>query len=397
MTTGYMPQPAQAVQQAQAQPQPVLPAPPGQPKGLDVLLNRLVEEGSSDLHLAANTFPWVTRYGSMMPMTGLREKILTPGQIEYMQRELVTPERWASYKRDKRLDFSYATDVSRFRGHYAVSGGGSPMSVFRAISNKIPKPEELGLPPIVAGQSNPFGMKSFVEAEAGLYIFVGVTNSGKSSSLACVINEIKNRYAKKIITIEAPVEQIHDHGKSMVIQREIGVDVDSFEIGIEDAMREAPDVIMVGEMRDAETMQMALRAATSGHVVFTTLHAMSTADAPMRILDSMPADRVSEARAMLSRTLKAVVYQKLLPKRGGEGRALAVEVLNIDPAISNMIRTDNLEGIAGKLNDRELGNIPFEASLAGLVQAGDVTEATARANEIKPDSFDRAYKAGRIN
>lgn len=386
LTAGYaQPQPTHAQPVAPVRPLEVPPSATSV-RSLDVLLNRLVAEGASDLHLAGNTFPWMTQHGIMLPMSGLRDKILSPQVLEQMLFQVVSRVQWDSYKRLKRLDFSYETSESRFRGHFAVSGGGHPMAVFRAISREVPNMDDLGLPPIVS---------SFGDAEAGLYVFVGVTNSGKSSSLSALIKEIKTRHAKKIITIEAPVEQVHDHGKSMVIQREVGVDVDSFEIGIEDAMREAPDIIMVGEMRDPATMQMALRAATSGHVVFTTLHAMSTTDAPMRILDSMPPERVSETRAMLSRTLKAVVYQKLLPRRGGGGRELAAEVLNMDPAISNMIRTDNLEGIAGRLNDRESGNIPFEASLAGLVLDGKVNEKTAEAAELKPGSFDRAYKAGR--
>lgn len=381
------PQAPYAVQPHQGPPHPAVQQPqsPLPRPAIDALLDKQVELGASDLHLAADTFPWISLHGSTLPMTGMTERTLPADTLRRLLRQIVSDAEWKSYEDNKRLDFSHATDGSRFRGHYAVSGG-EPMAVFRAIPNEVPNFDELGLPEVV---------RKFADAEAGLYIFVGVTGSGKSSSLNALIKEIKIKYAKKIVTIESPVEFKHGHGKSMIVQREVGEDVESFEIGIEDAMREAPDIIVVGEMRDSKTMQAALRAATSGHVVFTTLHAESTADAPTRILDSMPPARLAEVRSMLSRTLRGVVYQKLLPVKGGKGRALAAEVLHMNPAISNMIRNNALEGIAAQLNDGASGNVPFEVSLSRLVLDGTVNEATAERAELVPGSFQRAYRAGR--
>lgn len=383
MTTSYPTlHPLRPVQVQPQQPQQVAPPRPA----IETLLGQMLDLNASDLHLATGTFPWISQHGRTLPMPGLKDRVLSEAAMLSLLQQIVTPERWESYLKNKRLDFSHATEYSRYRGHYARAGGGKPMAVFRTIPNVVPNFEDLGLPEV---------MRTFVDAESGLYPIIGVTGSGKSSTLAALLKEIKMRHAKKIISIEAPVEFRHDHGKSMVIQREVGVDVDSMAIGIEDAMREAPDIIVVGEMRDSATMQAALQAATSGHVVFTTLHAESTADAPTRILDSMPPERVNEVRSMLSRSLKAVVYQKLLPTKGGEGRALAAEVLLMNPAISNMIRTNNLEGIVAQLNDKESGNIPFEVSLARLVLDGIVNEKTAERSELRAGSFKRAFLAGR--
>lgn len=383
MTTSYPTlHPLRPVQVQPQQPQQVAPPRPA----IETLLGQMLDLNASDLHLATGTFPWISQHGRTLPMPGLKDRVLSEAAMLSLLQQIVTPERWESYLKNKRLDFSHATEHSRYRGHYARAGGGKPMAVFRTIPNVVPNFEDLGLPEV---------MRTFVDAESGLYPIIGVTGSGKSSTLAALLKEIKMRHAKKIISIEAPVEFRHDHGKSMVIQREVGVDVDSMAIGIEDAMREAPDIIVVGEMRDSATMQAALQAATSGHVVFTTLHAESTADAPTRILDSMPPERVNEVRSMLSRSLKAVVYQKLLPTKGGEGRALAAEVLLMNPAISNMIRTNNLEGIVAQLNDKESGNIPFEVSLARLVLDGIVNEKTAERSELRAGSFKRAFLAGR--
>jgi twitching motility protein PilT len=262
------------------------------------------------------------------------------------------------------------------------------MAVFRVIPSVVPDFDNLGLPEII---------RTFIDDEAGLYLFIGVTGSGKSSSLAALIKLAKEKYAKKIITIEAPIEFRHANGKSLIVQREVGRgrDVDSFAIGIEDALRENPDIILVGEMRDPETMAAALSATSSGHLVFSTLHAGSTADAPARILEAMPADRVADTRAQLARSLKGVVYQKLLPRKGGEGRVVATEVLMMNTAISNMIKNNNTEGIAGQLLARDSGSIPFEVSLVNLVLDGIINESTAAAAELTDGSYLRQKAAGR--
>lgn len=355
-------------------------------KTIDALLYRALDSKASDLHITSGEVPWVSVHGNTMRLPGL-SAALTPPAIAAMFQEMVKPEEWRQFIATKRLDFSHATPRSRFRAHFAIAGG-APLGVFREIPNEVPDFDKLGLPEKV---------KSLIDLEGGIVFFCGVTGSGKSSSLAALIKEMKSRHARKIITIENPVEFKHTSDKSLIVQREVGIgaDVDSFALGIEDAMREAPDVILVGEMRDPETMSAAISAASSGHLVFSTIHAESTADVPTRILDSMPEGRVNDVRAQLSRSLKAVVYQKLLPKVGGDGRAVATEVLINNPAIANMIRQNDLEGIQGQLNSAKSGCIPFEVSLVNLVMDGVVRESTAERAEIRPGSFNRQKAVGR--
>jgi twitching motility protein PilT len=377
-------QPAAPVAPLASDPLPPAPsaAEPGT-RGIDKLLYRNLDDKASDLHLAVGTMPWQSVHGRTRRMPE-SEEIDGQTMLELLQ-SLTDDKAWASYKAKKRLDFSYATPRSRFRCHYAIATE-EPMAVFRTIPNEILHFDKLGLPPVI---------KTFAEWESGLVIFIGVTGSGKTLSCGSILDLINENHEKKIITIENPVELLHKHKKSMVVQREVGRDVDSFAIGIEDAMREAPDVILVGEMRDAETMSAAISAATSGHLVFATMHAESTADAPTRILDSMPPGRVEEVRSALSRSLRAVVYQKLIPKKGGEGRAVATEVLLVNSAISNMIRNNKLEGIQGQLLDKNSGCIPFEVSLHDLVQKNLINERAAERAEIKAGSYKRIKATGK--
>lgn len=360
-------------------------APSARPaNAIDSLLYRTLDMKGSDLHLTAGTTPWATVYGKTVRMEGLARD-LDAATLRRVLQQMVSEDEWALFWAQKRLDFSYSTERANFRGHFAVAGG-EPMAVFRTIPSVVPDFDELGLPEII---------RSFIDSEAGLYLFIGVTGSGKSSSLASLIKLAKDKYAKKIITVEAPIEFRHPHGKSLVVQREVGRDVDSFATGIEDALRENPDIILVGEMRDPETMAAALSATSSGHLVFSTLHAGSTADAPGRILEAMPADRVADTRAQLARSLKGVVYQKLLPRKGGQGRVVATEVLMMNQAISNMIKNNNTEGIAGQLLAKDGGSIPFEVSLVNLVLDGTINESTAEDAEITEGSYQRQKAAGR--
>ncbi|MEH0110714.1 ATPase, T2SS/T4P/T4SS family [Tersicoccus sp. MR15.9] len=345
---------------------------------IDGLLDRTLDIGASDLHLAAGTHPWVSFFGETIPMEGMG-RVLSGEVLSAILKPMVTAEQWARFGREKRLDFSYATDRSRFRGHFAVAGK-QPIAVFRTIPNEVPEFDSLGLPEVV---------KSLIGLESGLVVFVGVTGSGKSSSMAALIKEVKREFAKKIVTIESPIEYRHVSDKSLIVQREVGDDVDTFALGVEDAMREAPDIIVIGEMRDPATMQAAISAASSGHLVLTTIHASSSADVPTRILDSMPGERLADVRAQLSRTLQAAVYQKLLPVVGGSGRALAAEVLVANDAVRNAIRTNNLESITDQLRNQGSGSIPFEVSLARLFADRKINESVARRAEIRPGSFDQ--------
>jgi twitching motility protein PilT len=368
------------------------------PKPIDVLLDRVVDTGASDLHLYADKAPWSSLFGQTLPMSS---KVLDWKTVTGLLRDMVTDAEWDKFARNRRLDFGYQNPKSRFRAHFGVSHG-VPYGVFRTINNVVPDLEDLQVPDIIS---------TFSTFTSGLVLFVGVTGSGKSSLQAGLVKKKNKEDAHKIITIEEPIEYRHTDDKCLITQREVGPgrvahftdedhvgpgrDVESFELGVQDAMREAPDMILVGEMRDPATVSAALSAASSGHLVFSTLHAESTADAPTRILDGTPVGRVNEVRAQLSRTLRAVVYQRLLPAVGGQGRVAATEVLIMNQAISNMIRNNELEGIAGQLNSKDTGSIPFEVSLANLVLDGKVMRSVAEKVEIRQGSLAEQLEAGR--
>lgn len=354
------------------------------PKRIDQLLNYVVDTGASDLHVYADKAPWSSLFGQTLPMT---DKVMDWKTVAGLLRDMVSDAEWDKFVRTRRLDFGYQNPKSRFRAHFGVSHG-VPYGVFRTINNKVPDLEDLKVPDIIG---------TFSQFTSGLVLFVGVTGSGKSSLQAGLVKKKNGEDSHKIITIEEPIEYRHTDNKCLITQREVGPgrDVESFALGVQDAMREAPDMILIGEMRDPETVSAALSAASSGHLVFSTLHAESTADAPTRILDGTPVGRVNEVRAQLSRTLRAVVYQRLLPAVGGEGRVAATEVLIMNQAISNMIRNNELEGIAGQLGAKDTGSIPFERSLANLVLDGKVMRSVAEKVEIRHGSLAERLGDGR--
>jgi twitching motility protein PilT len=350
------------------------------PRQIDQLLYRTLALGASDLHLAARTPAWVTLHGETQLMM---DKQIDGRLLATILEELAGPAQWDRFKRRKRLDFAMPAAVT------------VPLSLFdrrRLAARRLPRyPHRSRL----RRPRRPGVIETFLKYQAGLFLFVGVTGSGKSTLQASMVKKKKDIDAHKIITVEEPIEYLHTHGKSMIVQREVGPDVDSFAIGVQDAMREAPDMILIGEMRDPETVSAALSAASSGHLVFSTLHAESTADAPTRILDGTPVGRIQEVRAQLSRSLKGVVYQRLLPVIGGGRRVAATEVLLMNPAISNMIRNNELDGIASQLNDKDSGSIPLEVSLAKLVMDGVVMESVATRAELRKDSVRDQIRSGR--
>lgn len=333
---------------------------------IDQYLLRAIDFEASDLHLQTNDYPWLSINGDTVKMDGMSTP-LGEDQIISMMRA-IAPTRWIEFTNKKRLDFAHKVNGIRFRCHYAMSKG-APFAVFRRINDTIPSFQTLGLPANVL---------DLTQLPSGIVLFVGVTGSGKSTSLASLEDDILKNQSIRMITIESPIEYELTSQKSLVTQREVGRDVDSFGLGIEDAMREAPDVIQIGEMRDPETMQAAIRAATSGHLVFSTMHCESAADAPTRILDAMPGDKINDVRAQLSRSLKAVVYQRLLPRKGGGKRVLAYEVMIVNTPIANMIRNNDLENIQNQLTMNGTGCVSFEQSLASLVREGKITEEVAR-------------------
>lgn len=355
-------------------------APESTGRALDKFLARAINIEASDLHIQANQPAWFSINGETQTDTGVGA-VLSAEAVTHMLAHALSdrPGLWQRFQTKRRLDFSYTLGDHRFRGHYGIAGR-TPYAVFRLLSNRIPEFESLGLPPGIRGLTN---------LTSGMIVFAGVTGSGKSTSGAVLENIIIQEQHKKIITIEEPIEYRHKSAKSLVVQREVGEDVDSFLIGIEDAMREAPDIIKVGEMRDPETMQAAIRAATTGHLVFATIHAESARDVPTRILDAMPGDKLNDVRAQLSRSLKAVVYQRLLPSAGHGRRVLGYEIMYMSDQIGNHIRENRLNNIDDELVIKETGNVLYEQCLANLVRERKITTQTAMNFAIRPKALTR--------
>lgn len=361
------------------------PAPAEGPLAIDSLLYKQLDAGGSDLHISDGQQPWLTVLGQTQRMGG-NYQAFDPRTIERVLKPMVPEDEWADFLREKRLDYSYDTQRSSFRAHLGISDG-HPYGVFRAIPHTIPgiDDEKVELPDSV---------RALVDAEHGLHIFSGVTGSGKTTTQAILLQEMNRKHPRKIIMLENPREFRHHSDKSLIIQREIGKrrDVATFAQGIEDAMREAPDVIVIGEMRDPETMAAALRAASSGHLVLATIHAESATDVPTRILDSMPEGRLNDVRSQLSRTLKTVIYQKLIMRKGNKGRALASEVLVTNQIIRNQIRENNLQGISAQMRLNGSGCLTFEDAVAGLINRGIINESDGIKAELEPGTVKSALK-----
>lgn len=357
---------------------------------IDTLLFQQLDAGAEDLHLKVGEGPWVTHMGRTRRLDRSGDfHEFDPSTMMDFLRPLATScrEDFDYLFTDKRLDFAYSTPRSRFRVHFGLSQG-DPYANFRSIALNSPSLADLHAPKQI---------HDLVNAKPGLNLLVGVTGSGKSSTQSGVIGGMNETQSRKIVLLEDPTEFVHKSNQSLIVQREVGPrkDVASFAAGTEDAMREMPDVIVIGEMRDRETMAAALTAASSGHIVFATIHAESAVDAVTRIIDSVPADRVHEVRSQLARTLRTVVYQKLIMRKGGKTRAMAAEVLINNPIIRKLIEENNLVGVANQMNLPDNESTPMGVALADLYLRGDVMEETARDAELVPGSFDDAVKANK--
>jgi twitching motility protein PilT len=323
--------------------------------------------------------------GSLQPVEGAKK--LTPGEIDTGIREYLDEAKKQKLEREKFLDFSYSVsglgrfrcNIYRQRGTYAVA--------IRALPIEIPDFEELGLPDVI---------KRFTEKSKGLVLVTGATGTGKSTTLASLLDIMNRKYHYHIITIEDPLEYLHKHKKSMVTQREIGEDADNFASALRSSLREDPDVIMVGEMRDMETVSIALSAAETGHLVLSTLHTMGSVKAIDRIIDSFPTNQQNQIRSQLATVLEGVVSQQLIPRKDNQGLAAAAEVMFATPAVRNLIR----EGKQYQINNLiqsggDEGMRSLERNLADLCQEGVIE---AKAAELKANDihlFHRYMSLGR--
>ena len=321
--------------------------------------------GASDIHLVAGLTPRCRVDGAIRP---LGEEILTPLQCEELVQELAGGEL-ATLRVVGEADLALTIAGVRCRLNLFRQQGGWSAAI-RLLNEHIPDLSELGLPKVVS---------DFPAYSQGLVLITGETGSGKSTTLAAILNRINRQEAKHILTLEDPIEYIYTPDRCVINQREVGKDTQSFAAGLRAALREDPDVILVGEMRDLETIETALTAAETGHLVFGTVHTNSAADSIDRMVDVFPAQRQQQIRLQLSMTLKAVLSQQLLPRAGG-GRVLACEVMKVDGAIRNLIREGKTPQIANAIQTTGAsGNILMDRCLQNLRTAGVISEETFRA------------------
>lgn len=321
---------------------------------------------SSDLHLTVGIPPSSRIDGILGPLS--TEK-MTPGQIEDVAFGIMTDAQRDTLKAKGEVDFAYSIEgIGRYRIN-VFKQRGSVALVARILNMRIPPPEELGIPDAVV---------EMVHKRRGLVLVTGATGSGKSTTLASLINIINYTYNHHIITLEDPIEYLHSHRKSIVNQREMGIDSTNFASALRAALRQDPDVILVGEMRDLETISTAVTAAETGHLVFSTLHTVGAANTIDRIIDIFPPYQQQQIRTQLADVLECVVSQQLLPKRGEEGRVAALEVMIANPAIKSHIRESKTFQIPSVLQtNRALGMVTMDEAIKTLYEARQVTYDTA--------------------
>jgi twitching motility protein PilT len=330
---------------------------------LEQLLAETETRGGSDLHLSAGQPPMVRVDGDL---TRLEQPTLTSEDVLALVRTVMSPFDRERFEQHHDADFACQLAGSgRFRVNVFMQGRGAG-AVFRSIPTKIPSLDQLGAPPT---------FKELCKRERGLVLVTGPTGSGKSTTLAAMVNEINQTWDAHILTVEDPVEFVHESQRCLVNQREVGPHTDSFAAALKAALREDPDVILVGELRDLETMALALTAAETGHLVFGTLHTSSAAKTVDRIIDAFPGEQQSQVRAMLSESLEAVIAQTLLKKKGG-GRVAAHEVLIGVPAIRNLIREGKLHQIPSMMQTgQRIGMQTIDMAYADLVKRGVVEQS----------------------
>ncbi|GAM11267.1 twitching mobility protein [Geobacter sp. OR-1] len=293
---------------------------------IDALFKMMKEQGASDLHLSTGNPPIFRLHGEI---ERLNFKPLTHEELKSILFEILTEKQKEHFAEKKDLDFAYAVEgLARFRGNYMMQHRGIG-AVFRIIPSKILSADDLKLPD---------GVRKMTNFKKGLVLVTGPTGSGKSTTLAAMIDLINSTRKEHILTLEDPLEFIHENKESLVNQRQIGEHTESFTSALRAALREDPDIILVGEMRDLETISLAMSAAETGHLVFGTLHTNTAAKTIDRIIDVFPTDQQEQVRAMLSESLKGVVCQQLLRTADGKGRVAALEIMLGTPAIANLIR-----------------------------------------------------------
>ena len=349
---------------------------------LDQFFQLLVKEGASDLHIGEGQPPKIRRHGDVMP---IRTEPITREEATVMLSEICGPKNWELFQERGDLDFAYEMDKdSRFRCNFLKQANGYG-AVFRLIPTKIATLEELGIPPVV---------KEFGHLRGGLVLVTGPTGSGKSTTLAALIDYINENFSRHIVTIEEPIEFVHDNKRSIITQREVPTNAESFPIGLKAALREDADIVLVGEMRDLETISLALTAAETGLLVFGTLHTNNARKTVDRMVDVFPANKQAQARTMLANSLRGVLAQLLLKKADGSGRVAVNEILIANAAVSAIIR----EGATQKLQDvivagKGQGMQFMDDAIWALLQHGVVSPHEAFMKAIDKNLFKKFLPA----
>jgi twitching motility protein PilT len=351
---------------------------------MERIIKAAVDRGASDLHVKAGDVFRARIHGKLVPLT---KQALTPDQTRTIALHLM-PNDEDKARLDSLTDYDCswsASGVGRFRVNI-LRQRSSFMIVMRVIPFEVPTFEKLRLPPV---------LEHIGQAERGMILVTGVTGSGKSSTMAAMVNYINRHENRHILTLENPIEFLHTDIQSAITQREIGSDTQDFKMGLRAALRQDPDVIMIGEMRDAETVDTAIKAAETGHLLISTLHTPDAQSTILRIMAMFPPEEQEVVRIRLSESLHSVVSQRLLPRADGKGRAVAAEVLVVTPAVRDMIADGKRIGeIRDYIADGrdQYGMQTFDQHLADLVQAGEVTFETAMAAATNPSDFELKMK-----
>jgi twitching motility protein PilT len=344
---------------------------------LSDLLKKMLEMGGSDLHITTNSPPQIRVHGHLTP---LDLPPLQPAETKQLAYSVLTDAQKHRFEENLELDFSFGLKgLARFRGNL-FNQRGATAAVFRVIPFEIRSFQQLNLPSVIS---------KLCEKPRGLILVTGPTGSGKSTTLAAMLDKINSERHDHIITIEDPIEFVHQNKSCLVNQREVHSDTKSFSLALRAALREDPDVVLIGEMRDLETIESALRIAETGHLTFGTLHTNSAASTINRVIDVFPAHQQSQIRAQLSLVLEGVICQSLLPRIGGQGRVCAMEILIPNPAVRNLIREDKIHQIYSAMQSGQdkFGMQTFNQSLASLYFNRQISLETAMLRSSLPDEL----------
>lgn len=339
------------------------------------ILKTAVQRGASDVHMVIGRPPMLRQRGSVIPIDEMA--VLTAEESKRLIYSILFEEQRAKFEQNLELDCSFSLPgVSRFRVNVLMQKNGVE-AVLRVITSKIPTPEELRLTPSIL---------QFADLPRGLVLVTGPTGSGKSTTLACLLNLINHKREEHILTIEDPIEFVYENDKCIVRQREVGQQTKSFTAALKSALRQDPDIVLIGEMRDLETISAALTIAETGHLCFGTLHTTDAAQTVDRIIDVFPPHQQQQVRVQLSTTLRGVVSQTLLPRSDGIGRVAAREIMVVTPAISNLIREGKTHQIYSAIDTGgKFGMNSLDRALLQLVQEGAIAPEDAIAKAHNPD------------